>query len=410
VTDSYDVVIVGGGIAGGALAGRLAGAGLRVLLLEQQEHYRDKVRGETIAPWGVREVLELGLEQVLLDAGGKYVERLFSYDETVTPAEAEETALPYALVAPDVAGTLNVGHPEASEALAAHAAALGAQVLRGVREVKLSPGATPTVAWSNGTGPQEAGCRLVVGADGRGSAVRRQIGIQLEERPAATYGAGLLVQAETGFDGNTMGTANEALFFAFPRRDGYARLYLLVDPERQRQFTGPGRLESFLGAYANQAFPASPEFAAGRAAGPCGGAPMTDSWTIGPPGAEGAVLVGDAAGWNDPIIGQGLSIALRDARSVADVITGTDDWSAGAFGDYVDERRERMRRLAICAHIHTAMRCRHDDEWRSRRRRWRASLPSDPTVMMQAACSLAGPETAPAEVFTDAAVERVLAM
>ena len=47
--------------------------------------------------------------------------------------------------------------------------------------------------------------------------------------------------------------------------------------------------------------------------------PGDDTWTD-TPFAAGVVLVGDAAGHNDPIVGQGLSIALRDARMVRDLI------------------------------------------------------------------------------------------
>ena len=57
------------------------------------------------------------------------------------------------------------------------------------------------------------------------------------------------------------------------------------------------------------------------------------------------MLIGDAAGHNDPIIGQGLSITYRDVRIVRDVLLGGDDWSPAAFAAYGEERRERMRRL-----------------------------------------------------------------
>ena len=61
--------------------------------------------------------------------------------------------------------------------------------------------------------------------------------------------------------------------------------------------------------------------------------------------------VGDAAGWNDPILGLGLSITYRDVRIVSDLLLGDDDWASLSFAPYAEERAERMRRLrfvAIC--------------------------------------------------------------
>ena len=54
-------------------------------------------------------------------------------------------------------------------------------------------------------------------------------------------------------------------------------------------------------------------------AGPCATYPGDDTWSA-EPYADGAVLIGDAAGHNDPIIGQGLSISMRDARTVRDLV------------------------------------------------------------------------------------------
>ena len=45
-----DVVVVGAGIGGSALATALARGGLSVLVLEQETEYRDRVRGEWLAP------------------------------------------------------------------------------------------------------------------------------------------------------------------------------------------------------------------------------------------------------------------------------------------------------------------------------------------------------------------------
>ena len=51
-TNNPDVVVVGGGIAGASIATVLARGGAEVLLLERQRGYRDRVRGEYMAPWG----------------------------------------------------------------------------------------------------------------------------------------------------------------------------------------------------------------------------------------------------------------------------------------------------------------------------------------------------------------------
>lgn len=47
-----EIVIVGGGIGGGALATVLVRNGIEVVVLERETSYPDRVRGEFIAPWG----------------------------------------------------------------------------------------------------------------------------------------------------------------------------------------------------------------------------------------------------------------------------------------------------------------------------------------------------------------------
>ena len=65
-----DVVIVGGGIGGASLALALAASGLGVTVIESTVEYGDRVRGECIVAWGVNEARRLGVEDVLLKAGG----------------------------------------------------------------------------------------------------------------------------------------------------------------------------------------------------------------------------------------------------------------------------------------------------------------------------------------------------
>ena len=96
-----DVVIVGGGIGGGALATALAGDGLEVVVLESSDVYEDRVRGESMLPWGVKEARELGVEQVLLDAGAHQMPAWIHYDADL-PLEVSATdSFPSATDAPE---------------------------------------------------------------------------------------------------------------------------------------------------------------------------------------------------------------------------------------------------------------------------------------------------------------------
>ena len=61
----FDVVIVGGGIAGSALATVLARRGISVAVLERDVEPVDRVRGESLVPWGVNELRRLDLLDVV---------------------------------------------------------------------------------------------------------------------------------------------------------------------------------------------------------------------------------------------------------------------------------------------------------------------------------------------------------
>jgi 2-polyprenyl-6-methoxyphenol hydroxylase-like FAD-dependent oxidoreductase len=64
-SDLYDIITVGGGLGGSALATAMAEHGAKILVLERETHFKDRVRGENLAPWGVAETQVLGLYELL---------------------------------------------------------------------------------------------------------------------------------------------------------------------------------------------------------------------------------------------------------------------------------------------------------------------------------------------------------
>jgi 2-polyprenyl-6-methoxyphenol hydroxylase-like FAD-dependent oxidoreductase len=145
----------------------------------------------------------------------------------------------------------------------------------------------------------------------------------------------------------------------------------------------------------------------GTPAGPLFSYINSDSWTDAPY-ADGMVLVGDAAGWNDPIIGQGLSITYRDVRIVTDILAATPTGAKPDFRPYAEERAERMRRLRFAAQLTSVLDMEFGEAAAARRLSYHQRRATDPTLGMHGLAAMAGPENTPAEVFTEAHRARVL--
>ena len=409
ITNQAPVVIVGGGIAGATLATALSRAGRQVLVLEATEVFRDRVRGESMMPWGVAEAQTLGVADLLRAAGAHTAPLWKRYSQ----GDATPRDLPVGRLVPGVDGSLNLHHPVACQALLDAAAGAGATVIRGVRNIAVAPGANPSLSYRLDEGEHtkviSLEASLIVGADGRGSAVRRGAGIVLQRQEATAYVAGLLLEGVADPDGHDIVMEHDlGVCLLLRQGGGHARAYHIVPPEHRTRYAGDGGAGRFLADATAHGSPLAPMLADARPIGPCGAVPGTDTWT-GRPCADGVVLIGDAAGHNDPSVGCGLSIAMRDARMVRDLVL------AGArraedFAPYGAERLERMRRLRLIGDLVAAATVEPGEGRAARRRHFaRAMATMDASIFPLVLGMFAGPETIPACLVSDAVLDRIRA-
>ncbi len=329
----YDIITVGGGLAGATLAKAMAEHGARVLVLEREIHFSDRVRGEQMHPWGVAEAKALGIYDLLASTCGHELPwwDVYSGGQRTQHRNLLDTT-------PQRAPEFSFFHPTMQEVLLQAAADAGAEVRRGAAVRGVKRGASPSVVVEQSGQIDEIAARLVVGADGRTSLTRKWAGFTVHRDPDCRFITGVLFDNMPVPEDTSYAVLNGRLGQAvplFPQGGGRVRAYLVHQKNRSRRFQGEADLPHFVGEAIRTGVPAA-FFDSAQMAGPLATFEGADTW-VEQPYQEGVVLIGDAASSNDPSFGCGLSLTVRDARVLRDALLRYNDWDAAGYA-YAKQR------------------------------------------------------------------------
>ena len=321
-SDTYDIVTVGGGIAASAFSRAMAESGARVLLLERETMFRDRVRGEAIMPWGSAEAKSLGIYGIIMASGGH---ELRWYDTYRGSARSGHRDL-VGTTAPKTSIT-SVYHPRMQESLVAAVQQTGVEVRRGARVMGIETDGPPAVVTEIDGRQSVIRARLVVGADGKDSLVRRWAGFDVQQDPGCNLVAGLLFDDVPAADDASHAWLNPDLglwILLFPQGRGRARAYVCYPEAAGYRLTGQKDIPRFI-EESMKAGVLPEQYAEATPAGPLATFDGAASW-VQHPFRDGVALIGGAAADPDPTWGQGLSLSLRDARVLRDQLLRHEDW------------------------------------------------------------------------------------
>ena len=365
----YDIIAVGGGLGGSALAKAMAENGKSVLILERETEFKDRVRGEFMSPWGAAEASALGIYKLIRDNCG--VEAPFT-DLGFGPRDLSTTT-------PQQLPALGFCHPEMQEAALTAAKAAGAEAVRGATVSNIESGTRPTVTFQDVGGTHTVSARLVVAADGRNSSARKWAEFEVHERPQPFYFAGLLM---TGI--NVPQDHSYLLFLPplgqctaiTPAGRGRFRTYVAYQDNEGLRLQGAENVKNFI-AEAKKAELVADCFNDAEPIGPLASFRCGDFW-VEHPYKNGVALVGDAASTSDPAFGQGLSTTLRDVRVLRDCLLANDDWDTAAHA-YATEHDGYSENVRKATHLFRSLFLEQGAEAEERRGRAMPLLAEDGT-------------------------------
>ena len=318
----FDVIVVGAGPSGTAAAYRLKQAGRRVLLLDRQKFPRVKPCGggltiKTLAlmPWSVAPVIERAVKTVRLGvtSGGSERSELFEADNHVCTFAVREE---YDRL--NLEKTIEGGVEFEQAALT---------------EVDERPDFVRV-----GTGGKAMTTRYLIGADGANSTVRRLT----KDGPVRR---GFALEGLVSYDDIATEPTTEFLFGR--ASNGYGWLFPKGDHANVGIYTwddGVTLGKDQLRAYARERLGTD-------RIDQIRGFPLGFGGEAYTPRRERVILVGDAAGFAEPLLGEGIYNAVKTGQAVADAIIAAQTGKARARGAVAKAFAPIRRDVARCERL-----------------------------------------------------------
>lgn len=287
-----DLLIVGGGPSGLAAAIYAAREGLSVRVLEAQSDIIDKACGEGLMPGGVATLKELDVDIAHKRPfkGIRYVEKHRSADGLFHQGDG-----------------WGIRRTVLHQALRARVLALGVPIEQ--HRVKTLEQKDDSVCVDKFCG------RYLIGADGLNSSIRRLAGVRFSKPQPHRYGVRRHFAIKPWSDFVEVHWTPLAEAYVTPVDDKLVGVALLFSDELRDKLKGEGG-QFYLRAL--EQFPALRERCQAPVSSSRGAGPFK---TLAQQRVKGRVLlVGDAAGYLDPITGEGLRLGFASAKVAVSAI------------------------------------------------------------------------------------------
>ncbi len=342
---TYDIVIVGGGITGSALASALSDGRRSIVVLEARKGKNPRFNGELIHPSGVDELEALGVLDSLHEKGGVDVLGFAIVHHRDRPA----TTLPYHEIPGSRAAGFAIDHHDLVDVMREAASKKAGVAYRfGERVTELVYDEERVVGVKTASG--EYRCSLVLAADGRHSKIRALVEMPERARLISFTAAARLPDCnlpEPGHGHIFLGAPGPILAYPINSTDARTCIDLPADMDRGKEAVKKAIIEKYLPVLPDVVRPSFDralaeqdlELAANYAI-------YTDECTV-----PGVALVGDSCGCSHPLTATGMTIALNDVRELAKVLDGLPLSSRAAVDDALQTYQKARYRFVRAREI-----------------------------------------------------------